>query len=55
MSISKKIKASMSQSSLIRKMFEEGNLLKSRHGHERSMISVWAIPTWTIRANSRRS
>ncbi len=35
MSISKKIKASMSQSSLIRKMFEEGNLLKSRHGHDK--------------------
>lgn len=32
MSISKKIKASMSQSSLIRKMFEEGRALKKQHG-----------------------
>lgn len=32
MSISKKIKASISQSSLIRKMFEEGIALKKKHG-----------------------
>ncbi|MEE9912868.1 MAG: pyridoxal phosphate-dependent aminotransferase [Deltaproteobacteria bacterium] len=32
MSISKKIKASMSQSSAIRKMFEEGIALKKKHG-----------------------
>ncbi|GAB6271930.1 MAG: pyridoxal phosphate-dependent aminotransferase [Smithella sp.] len=34
MSISKKIKASMSQSSLIRKMFEEGIRLKKKHGEK---------------------
>jgi len=34
MSISKKIKASISHSSMIRKMFEEGNVLKKKHGKE---------------------
>lgn len=32
MSISKKIKASISQSSMIRKMFEQGMILKKKHG-----------------------
>jgi aspartate/methionine/tyrosine aminotransferase len=34
MSISKKIKASISQSSMIRKMFEQGILLKKKHGED---------------------
>jgi len=34
MSISKKIKASISHSSMIRKMFEEGNVLKQKHGKD---------------------
>jgi len=35
MSISKKIKASFSQSSMIRKMFEQGNLLKKKYGADK--------------------
>ncbi|MEN6433353.1 MAG: pyridoxal phosphate-dependent aminotransferase [Smithella sp.] len=35
MSIAKKIKSSMSQSSMIRKMFEEGILLKKKYGAEK--------------------
>ena len=35
MTIAKKIKASISQSSLIRKMFEEGILLKKKHGADK--------------------
>ena len=35
MSISKKIKSSISQSSMIRKMFEEGILLKKKYGADK--------------------
>jgi len=35
MTIAKKIKSSMSQSSMIRKMFEEGILLKKKHGTDK--------------------
>ena len=35
MTIAKKIKSSMSQSSMIRKMFEEGILLKKKYGAEK--------------------
>ncbi len=37
------------KSSWIRKMFEEGAMLKAQYGQKMYMISAWAIPIWTAR------
>ncbi len=53
MAIAKKIDGLISQSSFIRKMFEEGIRLKERYGAETSSISVSAIRISTRRRPSR--
>jgi len=55
MTIAKKISSSMTQSSMIRKMFEEGILLKKNMGRIKSTISVWEIPTWNNLINLKLS